>query len=108
MGLEDQLTTAENAIWFLSFAERDREKALVEKMSVEKNFSHPRKFSEISNEELEEYAGIFVPGGHAPMGDLGDDSELGRMLKHFHQKNKPVSTLAPRTSPKDGRTTSTE
>lgn len=89
---------SDNALWFLSFAEKNKEKELIEKMKVEKNFASPKKFRDIGEKELDEYEGIFVPGGHAPMGDLGCDRNLGRILRHFHERGKPVSsyTLAHR------------
>jgi putative intracellular protease/amidase len=73
--------------------ERKRELALIERMKKENGFSQPRTFSSISDEELNTYAGIFIPGGHAPLNDLGDNPELGRILSHFHQNAKPTAAL---------------
>ncbi|KAF8243969.1 ThiJ/PfpI family protein [Wilcoxina mikolae CBS 423.85] len=84
---------SDNAIWFLSFAEKEKEKQLLDKMSVEKNFSSPKRFADISDEELSQYRGVFVPGGHAPMGDLGSDPDLGRILSHFHNEGKPTAVI---------------
>jgi putative intracellular protease/amidase len=56
---------------------------------MENNLLSPRPFASITNEELGTYAGVFIPGGHAPLTDLGDNAELGRILHHFH------NTLAP-------------
>ena len=36
----------------------------------------------------ERYDAVYIPGGHAPMQDLVDSRELGRLLTSFHQKNK--------------------
>jgi len=76
-----------------NFYERRRENELIERMKRENGFSRPRKFSEISDEELQSYAGVFIPGGHAPLSDLGDNPELGRILAHFHQQQKPTATI---------------
>lgn len=73
--------------------ERQREQELIEKMKRENGFSRPRKFSEISDSELEQYSGVFIPGGHAPLSDLGDNPELGRILLHFHQSKKATGAL---------------
>lgn len=87
-----------NSVSLLAFAgnwyEKKRELDLVEgRMKEEKNFKHPTKFSEISDKDLESYAGVFIPGGHAPLQDLGDDKELGRILRHFHTRQKPTATI---------------
>jgi putative intracellular protease/amidase len=42
---------------------------------------------------LEAYAGVFVPGGHAPVVDLMQDAEAGRILRHFHEAAKPTALL---------------
>lgn len=76
-----------------NYFEQKRELALVEKMKKENGFSHPRKFSAIGDDELESFAGVFIPGGHAPLTDLGDDPELGRILTHFHKERKPTATI---------------
>jgi len=67
--------------------------SLIEKMKNENNFSSPRPFASISDEELETFSGVFIPGGHAPLTDLGDNPELGRILWHFHKASKPTAAL---------------
>jgi putative intracellular protease/amidase len=42
---------------------------------------------------LETYAGVFVPGGHAPVVDLMQDADTGVILRHFHQAAKPTAML---------------
>ena len=43
--------------------------------------------------ELDRFAGIFVPGGHAPMTDLMQDANLGKMLRYFHEAGKPTAMI---------------
>ncbi|KAF1808835.1 class I glutamine amidotransferase-like protein [Eremomyces bilateralis CBS 781.70] len=76
-----------------NFYERQRENELIDRMKRENGFAKPRRFGEISNEELEGFDGVFVPGGHAPLTDLGDDEELGRILRHFHARGKPTAVI---------------
>jgi putative intracellular protease/amidase len=76
-----------------NFYERRRENELLERMKKENGFSSPRKFRDISEEELEQFRGVFIPGGHAPLTDLGDNKDLGRILEHFHGKQKPTATI---------------
>ena len=42
---------------------------------------------------LDGYAGIFVPGGHAPIVDLMQDADMGILLRHFHETGKPTALL---------------
>ncbi|MET0238892.1 MAG: type 1 glutamine amidotransferase domain-containing protein [Sphingobium sp.] len=42
---------------------------------------------------LDDYAGVFVPGGQAPVVDLMQDAETGEILRHFHEKAKPTVLL---------------
>lgn len=69
---------------------KKKDEAMIEKMRVESNLYAPRPFREISDAELVKFSGVFVPGGHAPLTDLGADPELGRILLHFHNKQKPT------------------
>jgi putative intracellular protease/amidase len=86
-----------NSESLLTFAgniyERSREQKLIERMKKENGFEHPRPFSTISDEELKSFDCIFIPGGHAPLADLGDDPELGRILTHFHDNQKPTAAI---------------
>ncbi len=49
--------------------------------------------AEIRKQGLGEYAGIFLPGGHAPMEDLYKDAELGAILRWFHAAGKPTALI---------------
>ena len=55
---------SDSSIWFLpSLTEKDHEKELLKKKGAEKNFKRPLKFSDISDQQLQNYAGILIPGG---------------------------------------------
>ncbi|CAI7647628.1 unnamed protein product [Penicillium palitans] len=73
--------------------ERQREQDLIERIRRENGFSRPRPFSTINDDELATFAGVFIPGGHAPLQDLGANAELGRILRYFHQENKPTAAI---------------
>jgi putative intracellular protease/amidase len=53
----------------------------------------PRSIRSVIEEGLENYAGVFVPGGHPPMVDLMQDPDLGEVLRHFHAESKPTALL---------------
>ncbi|MCH4546004.1 type 1 glutamine amidotransferase domain-containing protein [Rhizobium changzhiense] len=52
-----------------------------------------RTLRSVLEEGLENYAGVFVPGGQAPVVDLMQDGELGEILRHFHALKKPTAFL---------------
>lgn len=76
-----------------NFYERQREYNLIERMKRENGFRTPRSFSTISNDELTTFAAVFIPGEHAPLRDLAANAELGRILRYFHQENKPTAVI---------------
>ncbi|KAJ6104704.1 class I glutamine amidotransferase-like protein [Penicillium sp. IBT 18751x] len=76
-----------------NFYERRREKELIEKMKKTNGFDHPRPFSSFDEDELATFAGVFIPGGHAPLADLGDDPNLGKILRFFNKENKPTAAI---------------
>ena len=72
-----------------------REEAVIKQMELESNLLAPRPFASIQNEELRTFSGVFIPGGHAPLTDLGNNDELGRILTYFHSHAKPTGALHP-------------
>ncbi|KAI9015385.1 class I glutamine amidotransferase-like protein [Hyaloraphidium curvatum] len=86
--------TSMSLLWYLgSSAARDKHKDLIERMKHEANFSSPRRFADISDAELEGFAGLFIPGGHAPLEDLAHDEDLGRIIMHFHRTGKTIGAI---------------
>ncbi|MGA7803233.1 type 1 glutamine amidotransferase domain-containing protein [Bradyrhizobium sp.] len=52
-----------------------------------------RVLKSVTDEGLDGYAAVFVPGGQAPVIDLMQDREMGVVLRHFHEKSKPTALL---------------
>ncbi len=52
-----------------------------------------RTLRSIIEEGLDNYAALFVPGGQAPVVDLMQDSDMGEILRYFHQHSKPTAML---------------
>jgi putative intracellular protease/amidase len=52
-----------------------------------------RTLASVLEKGLDDYAGVFVPGGHAPAVDLMQDGEAGAILRHFHAAAKPTALL---------------
>ena len=42
---------------------------------------------------LDNYDALFIPGGHAPLIDLSNNPEVGRLLRDFHRKGKPTAAI---------------
>jgi len=53
----------------------------------------PRTLASVIEEGLDGYAGVFAPGGQAPVVDLMQDVETGQTLRHFHARAKPTALL---------------
>lgn len=73
-------------------SEEELKKALefVEKYPA---MQHPVTLRSLVEDGLDQYTGVFVPGGHPPMVDLMQDPYLGAMLEHFHTEAKPSAFL---------------
>jgi len=52
-----------------------------------------RTLRSVIDEGLDGFAGVFVPGGHAPVVDLMQDADVGTILRHFHDAAKPTALL---------------
>ena len=52
-----------------------------------------RTLRSVIEEGLDNYIGVFVPGGQAPVVDLMQDPEMGEILRHFHDRSKPTALL---------------
>ncbi|BBM85622.1 type 1 glutamine amidotransferase domain-containing protein [Candidatus Uabimicrobium amorphum] len=74
---------------FSSAEEYQKAKELIKMDS----FVNPRKLSDITEEELASFHGIFFPGGHAPMEDLCRDASVGQALLYFHKHQKPTALI---------------
>lgn len=57
------------------------------------SLQNPKTLKTILSEGLDQFVGIYVPGGHAPMNDLMQDPDLGEALRYFHQTSKPTALL---------------
>ena len=53
---------------------------------------HPLKLSDVAG-QTQDYAAVFVPGGHAPMVELVKDKDLGEVLLSFHETGRPTALI---------------
>lgn len=69
-------------------------KALFNKlMLTDKEHSPVVSFSRIEQIGIENFDAVFVPGGHAPLGDLVANDRLGNFLRHFNAESKPTGLV---------------
>jgi putative intracellular protease/amidase len=54
---------------------------------------HPKTLAAVVAEGTAGYVGLFIPGGHAPMADLVEDKNLGKILKVFHDTGRPTGIV---------------
>src|SRR3974390_1205011 len=54
---------------------------------------NPTRIADVGASGLDQYAAVFVPGGHGPMIDLLDDPNAGIVMRYFHEKSKPTAVL---------------
>jgi putative intracellular protease/amidase len=83
--------TSDSASWF-----GGDEKKFLETKNLLRSLSgmtRPFRLSEIRRQDLRQYAGIFIPGGHAPMEDLLVSKDLGALLKYFHRVQKVTALI---------------
>lgn len=82
---------SDTAVWFDgNEVEYKKAKDLVQSLD---GLKHPHSLGEIWKEGVDQYAGIFLPGGHAPMEDLIVDKNLGKILNAFHKAGKPTALI---------------
>ncbi|EIW60745.1 ThiJ/PfpI family protein [Trametes versicolor FP-101664 SS1] len=80
-------------VYFGNWWTKRKDQELIKRMEIENNIRNPRPYGSISDEELQSSAGVFIPGGHAPITDLGENPELGRILLHFHNEHKATAII---------------
>jgi putative intracellular protease/amidase len=52
-----------------------------------------RTLRQVIDEGLEDFVGVFVPGGQAPVVDLMQDPAVGEILRYVHKRGKPTAML---------------
>ena len=69
-------------------------KALFNQLNIDDKEKSPVvSFSRIEQIGIEKFDAVFVPGGHAPLGDLVANEQLGEFLRHFNAQGKPTGLV---------------
>lgn len=56
-------------------------------------FKQPKKLSDVVAKELDDYAAVFIPGGHGAMNGVPSDSSVGEALRYFLNNDRLIITL---------------
>ncbi|RPD59110.1 ThiJ/PfpI family protein [Lentinus tigrinus ALCF2SS1-6] len=80
-------------VYFGKWWEKRKDQELLRRMEIEVNLRSPCSFASVTDDELRSFDDVFIPGGHAPISDLGNNSELGRILNHFHNQHKTTAVI---------------
>lgn len=81
-----------NNAMFFGGDDAARAEALKYAESIEQ-LKRPKTLASVVAEGTEGYAGLFIPGGHAPMADLITDKNLGKILVSFHSTDRPTGII---------------
>jgi putative intracellular protease/amidase len=52
-----------------------------------------RTIRSVIDNGLDRFAGLFFPGGHAPVVDVMQDADVGEVLRYFHAHHKPTAAI---------------
>ncbi len=53
----------------------------------------PGNLTALTDEEILDFDGVFIPGGHGAMVDLADSPDIGRALRLMHEAGKTIAAL---------------
>jgi putative intracellular protease/amidase len=53
----------------------------------------PGNLTALTDEEILDFEGVFIPGGHGAMVDLADSTDVGRVLRLMHGAGRSIAAL---------------
>jgi len=72
---------------------RQASESVARRLTEIPDLRRPANLVEISNEEMGEFDAVFAPGGHGPMVDLADNSDVTRLLGALHRRRVTIASL---------------
>jgi putative intracellular protease/amidase len=87
---EERIRRIRDEVWQASQANAQ---SAAEALAELPGLRHPGNLSALTDEEILDYEGAFIPGGHGAMVDLADSADIGRVLRLMHGAGKPVAAL---------------
>ena len=90
----DVATVSGNPGKFEWWAYPDKDEAVATTWKqTEEAFRSPKKLSAVLADGLDDYAAIFIPGGHGAMNSVPFSTEVGEALRYFMDNDRLVITL---------------
>ena len=62
-------------------------------METDSHMLLPKNITEMTEEKLHQYVGLFIPGGYAALEELCSSPDVLKLLKHFHTHRKPIGII---------------
>ncbi|MFY8274511.1 type 1 glutamine amidotransferase domain-containing protein [Pseudoalteromonas sp. SSDWG2] len=83
-----------NSVQAMYFGGDEAEMARIQKViAALDGIDDTHTLSEVIANGLDDYAGVFIPGGHAPLIDLANNADVRTILQHFHEQSKPTAAI---------------
>ena len=85
--------SSDDVSFFESKEAYERYRAFLEDEGLLDGTAEIERLKGVIDEGLDNYVGLFVPGGLAPTVDLATNGTLGGMLERFHEEHTPTAML---------------
>ncbi|WP_284653465.1 type 1 glutamine amidotransferase domain-containing protein [Flavobacterium terrisoli] len=85
-GVVPTMDESSNSAAFFQDDKAKLDKSL-EFVRTHESLNKPLKLADVANSDLKKYSAVFVPGGRAPMTDLMQSEDLGKILRYAHEQN---------------------
>jgi putative intracellular protease/amidase len=85
-----QIRQIRGEVWQESQA---RARSAAETLAGLPGLRHPGNLAALTDEEIRDFDGAFIPGGHGSMVDFPDNPDVGRVLRLTHDEGKPIAAL---------------
>lgn len=74
-------------------ASRAKAQSAADALAKLPGLQHPGDLTALTDEEIADFEGVFIPGGHGAMVDFADNADVGRVLRLMHDVGKPIAAL---------------
>jgi putative intracellular protease/amidase len=85
-----RITAIRDEVWQASQA---RAESAAEALGKLPGLRHPGNLAGFTDEEILDFDGVFIPGGHGSMVDFPANGDIGRVLRLVHGAGKTIATL---------------
>ena len=86
----ERIREIRDEVWQASQARAQSAAAALAKLP---GLHQPGNLTALTDEEILDFDGVFIPGGHGAMVDLADSPDIGRVLRLMHRAGKTVAAL---------------